>query len=108
MTSKKTCSIATKTPSKGKRYIHVNQHVIRANLKTGRRDPVLTVKSSKSNQYGHEVHIDGPCRVVYTPDKPLSCGARVYIVVEGDVPVRVRKKRGSFCNPRIPVAAPKR
>ena len=72
-----------------KTRIHVNQHVIRSNAKTGERQPVLTVKTYKSNDYGHEVIIDGPCRVIYRPDKPLSCGARVWIETEGKVHVVV-------------------
>jgi hypothetical protein len=70
-----------------KTRVHVNQHVIRRNAKTGSRDPVLTVKTYKSNEYGHEVLIGGPCRVVYSPDKPLSCGARVWIETESGVTV---------------------
>lgn len=68
-----------------KTIVHVNQHVIRRNLKTGEREPVLTVKTHKSNDYAHEVKIDGPCVVKYSPDKPLSCGARVWIETENDV-----------------------
>lgn len=68
-----------------KTIVHVNQHVIRKNLKTGERAPVLTVKTSKSNNYAHEVKIEGPCVVKYSPDKPLSCGARVWIETENDV-----------------------
>ena len=33
-------------------------HVIRKNLKTGERNPVLTVKTSKSNTYGARVWIE--------------------------------------------------
>ncbi len=44
-----------------KHIIHVNQHVIRRNTKTGEREPVLTVKTYKDNQYGHSVKISGPC-----------------------------------------------
>ena len=33
----------------------------------------------------HEAIIDGPCRVVYSPDKPLSCGARVWIETDAEV-----------------------
>ena len=62
-----------------KAQIHINMHTIRANNKHGRRDPVITCKTYKSNTYGHEVDIDGPSKVVYSPDKPLSCGARVWI-----------------------------
>ena len=68
-----------------KTVVHVNQHVIRSNHTTGSRDPVLTVKNYKSNRYAHEVVINGPCRIVYSPDKPLSCGARVWIETESEV-----------------------
>lgn len=68
-----------------KTIVHVNQHVIRSNLKKGKTDPVLTVKTYKANTYAHEVEIKGPCRVVYSPNKPLSCGARVWIETEGEV-----------------------
>jgi hypothetical protein len=59
--------------------IHVNQHVIRHNAKTGERNPVLTVKSRGRNRYAHAVSILGPSTVVYAPDTPLSCGARVWV-----------------------------
>lgn len=68
-----------------KTVIHVNQHVIKRNAKTGEREPVLTCKTYKSNDYAHEVEITGPCRVIYSPDKPLSCGARVYIETHAEV-----------------------
>ena len=48
-------------------------------------EPVLTVKTYKSNDYCHEVVINGPCKVIYSPDKPLSCGARVWIETEADL-----------------------
>ena len=70
-----------------KKRIHVNMHIIRKNNKTGERNPVLTVKTSKSNQYAHEVEIDGPSKVIYSPDKPLSCGARVWIETDSEVMV---------------------
>ncbi len=68
-----------------KTIVHVNQHVIRANAKTGEREPPLTVKTYRSNDYAHEVEIAGPSKIVYRPDKPLSCGARVWIETEGEV-----------------------
>ena len=67
--------------------VHVNQHVIRANCKTGAREPVLTVKTYKDNRYAHSVRITGPCVVVYRPDDPLSCGAKVWIETESEVEV---------------------
>lgn len=68
-----------------KTIIHVNQHVIKSNAKHSKKDPVLTVKSYKSNIYAHEVEIKGPSRIVYSPDKPLSCGAKVWIETESEV-----------------------
>ncbi|MNE36369.1 hypothetical protein D3C80_1301770 [compost metagenome] len=68
-----------------KTVIHVNQHVIKSNAKNGENNPTLTVKTYKENRYAHEVEINGPSRVVYSPDKPLSCGARVWIETEAEV-----------------------
>lgn len=68
-----------------KKIIHVNQHRIRSNAKTGAREPVLTVKTYRDNVYAHEVVIDGPCKIVYSPDKPLSCGAKVWIETNATV-----------------------
>lgn len=77
---------------KMKTIIHVNQHRIRSNQKTGKRDPVITCKTYKSNQYASRVEVldkDGnvSCTVVYNPDKPLSCGARVWIETENLVKI---------------------
>jgi hypothetical protein len=68
-----------------KTRIHVNQHIIRRNAKTGERNPVLTVKCGSKNTYCDSVVVHGPCRVVYSPEKPLSCGARVWIETTAEV-----------------------
>lgn len=66
--------------------IHVNQHIIKANRKSDAPpEPVLTVKTYKENQYAYNVAIDGPSEVVYSPDKPLSCGAQVWVVTDARV-----------------------
>ena len=70
-----------------KTIIHVNQHVIRKNLKEGTRDPVLTVKTYKDNKYAHRVKIHGESEIVYSPDDPLSCGARVWIETQDEVEI---------------------
>ena len=72
-----------------KKFIHVNQHRIRSNLKHGTNDPVITVKEGRKNTYGHSVRINGPSEVIYGGnDKPiLPCGARVVIVTESNVEV---------------------
>jgi hypothetical protein len=80
-----------------KTLVHVNQHVIKANSKSGARDPVLTVKTYKDNTYAHEVHINGPCKVVYSPDKPLSCGAKVWIETQSEVIPVVRQEETALC-----------
>lgn len=74
-----------------KKKIHINQHNIRKNLKDGTDLPVVTVKTYKDNTYGHEVEIQGPSRVIY-PEKPLACGARVWI--ECECAVRVLDREG--------------
>ncbi|TXG86625.1 MAG: hypothetical protein E6R13_00165 [Spirochaetes bacterium] len=70
-----------------KTIVHVNQHVIKANRKSGASDPVLTVKTYKDNTYAHEVEITGPSKIVYSPEKPLSCGAHVWIETESEVKI---------------------
>ena len=73
-----------------KTVVHVNQHNIRRNATKGTTDPVLTVKTYKSNTYANIAIIkdkDGNelAKIVYQPDKPLSCGARVWIETQHEV-----------------------
>ena len=65
--------------------IHVNQHHIRSNAKNEEKLPPLTVKTSGSNHKGYDVDILGPSKVMYSPDKPLSCGAKVWIETHAPV-----------------------
>ena len=67
--------------------IHINQHIIKRNKKTGEREPVITVKTYKSNDYASSVEILGTSRVIYSPDKPLSCGATVWIETDAEVKI---------------------
>jgi len=77
-----------------KKRIHINQHNIRHNAKNpDDMKDVITVKTSKSNTYGNEVIIHGCTKLVYSPDKPLSCGAKVWI--ETVEPITVYTKEGS-------------
>jgi hypothetical protein len=62
-----------------KTRIHINQHHIRANAIRGSDLPVISVKTYKENRYANRVSINGPSKVIYSPDSPLSCGARVWI-----------------------------
>ena len=72
-----------------KKYIHVNQHKIRANKKNGTDEPVITIKEGKTNSYCHEVKVNGPSVVKYGGnDKPLlSCGARVVIQTNSEIDI---------------------
>lgn len=66
-----------------KTIVHVNQHIIRANETKGKRNPPLTIRQGRRITRAYEVDLVGPVKVVYRPDKPLSCGARVWIECEG-------------------------
>lgn len=77
-----------------KRIIHVNQHKIRANIHKApdEQEPVLALRTYKGTEYANTLTIrdkDGEAvaRIVYSPDKPLSCGARVWIETYQDVEV---------------------
>ena len=69
------------------KYIHVNQHVIRANKKNGTNEPVITIKQGSKNTYCHEVEILGPSKILYGGnEKPiLPCGARVVIKTDSEI-----------------------
>jgi len=71
-----------------KKRIHVNQHVIRSNKKNNENNPVITVKTYQDNIYGNEVQILGESTFVYRPNKPLSCGARVWIETDAEVVIK--------------------
>ncbi len=78
-----------------KTIIHVNQHKIKSNKKHNQLEPVLTCKTYKTNDYAHEAVIYGQdgkeaARIIYSPDKPLSCGAKVWIETENEVKTLVK------------------
>lgn len=66
-------------PAGPRKMIHVNQHVIRANIKNGTNDPCVTVKCGNRNLYGVRADVDGPTSVVQNITDGLSCGAKVWI-----------------------------
>jgi len=75
-----------------KKIIHINQHVIRKNTKTGERNPVITCKTYNTNDYADKVIIkdkdgDEVATIIYSPDKPLSCGARVWIETKNEIEI---------------------
>jgi hypothetical protein len=87
-----------------KTIIHVNRHVLSKNRKTGRRTPPLTIKTYKSTRRATAVRICGPCKVVYRPDRPLACGATVWIETHAKV-VTITKQRRTHA-PKNPIWTP--
>ena len=76
-----------------KTIIHVNQHVIKRNRKHNEIEPVLTVKTYKDNRYAMQADItdnngEVVASIIYRPDKPLSCGAHVWIETNNNVLIR--------------------
>lgn len=76
-----------------KTIIHVNQHVIKKNRKDNKTNPVLTCKTYKGNDYAHEANIldkqGNICaKIIYSPNKPLSCGAHVWIETNNKVIIK--------------------
>ena len=83
--------------------IHVNQHVIKANAKNGENNPIFTIKQGGKNTYAHNVKVIGEMELVYSPDKPLSCGAKVWIETRGDIEVDGKKMSTLSSNDTKPV-----
>lgn len=90
---------------RSKTIIHVNQHNIKANSK-GENRPVLTCKSSKGNKYSNAVIIFGQdgleaARIIYSPENPLTCGAKVWIETFNNVhikdPMDVKEATKKIC-----------
>lgn len=76
-------------PRRGLKRIHVNRHIIDRNRKQGEREHPITVKKGRKNFYGSTVYVlddDGNvvATIMYRPDKPLSCGATLYIETKND------------------------
>lgn len=60
--------------------IYINSNTIRSNKKHGKEYPPITIRDgNKVIAYTTEVTIFGDSKVVYSPDKPLACGAKVWI-----------------------------
>ena len=67
-----------------KTTVNINKNIIRQNIKTSKaeRKPAIKVEG-KQKHYVHELEIPVPCKIIYDPDKPLACGARVWIEILG-------------------------
>lgn len=72
--------------------IHVNRHVVTKNRRNGIHEPPLSVRHGRSGRatYAHRVQIidaegNTIASVISRPDKPLKCGATVWIETEAVV-----------------------
>lgn len=74
-----------------KTNIHVNRSNIGQNSNKKLEDliPVISVKNRNINVYGYSIKINGPCEVIYRPQKPLDCGAVLWIETFSQVNVRL-------------------
>ncbi len=75
-----------------KTIVNVNRHNVAWNEKHDDKKPVLSVKTYKDTDYGDTVVIYGQdgleaARLVYRPESPLSCGARVWLETNNNVEV---------------------
>lgn len=70
--------------------IHVRRDRIAKDKKEGTFTAVFGVETpGMRKRYGRAVTIAGPCRMIYSPDKPLKCGARAWM--ETTAPVVVHR-----------------
>ena len=67
--------------------IHTNRHHIAANKKNGdTKLPPWTVKTGNGKTFPcHKVEICGSVESVYRPEKPLNCGAVLWLETKGSV-----------------------
>ena len=68
-----------------KTIIHINKNLKQSNDKNGRALPVCRVETQGKTWYGSSVDIQGPSRMIYSPDKPRTCGAKLWIETDAEV-----------------------
>ena len=78
--------------------IHVNRNVIQRNAKHGTNNPVCRVDVCGENKprYAMEVVIEGPSVLVYRPETPRPCGAKLWIETESEVRLIGEKDYSEF------------
>ena len=67
--------------------VYINRHVVAANLKSGEHRPPITILTARGGgpMLGRRTDWHSPRDLL--PDKPLSCGARVWIECDDAVAV---------------------
>ncbi|GBF82717.1 helix-turn-helix domain-containing protein [Aphanothece sacrum] len=76
-----------KRPQRVATYIHVNQKILQRNIHQKNPEPAISIHRGNRTIQCHQVDIRGGCKVIYSPEKPKNCGARVWIEVDPSVEV---------------------
>lgn len=90
-----------------KNIIHVAQDAIRKNMKEGSYDPPLIIRNYKGATRHHTLDLvltDGTVigSFHYSPDKPLSCGARVWLTLDSNLCTPIPKETNDANSGTIP------
>ena len=59
--------------------IYVNKHVIMSNAKNNQAEPPISVRTYKGTEYATEIELTGTWKVIYSPEKAICSGAKVWI-----------------------------
>jgi hypothetical protein len=66
-------------PEGSTKRIHVNQKNLRRRVAGTGTDPCFTIKAGGTTYWAHKVEILGPSVMIESIDKPLGCGARIWV-----------------------------
>lgn len=68
--------------------IHVRRDIIARDRKQGTLGRAVGVETiGQRKRYGRRVTVNGPVTFIYSPDKPLKCGARAWAETHSSVVV---------------------
>lgn len=80
-----------------KQIIHVAQQAIQKNRRDGTDEPAIIIRTGSKSQRVHELDlvVDGKVigQMVYRPNDPLSCGARLWLELDTDICQAVPKEK---------------
>ena len=72
-----------------KTIVHVNRNQIRDNKNLEIPEPVISLKRGGTNTQGFSVKINGPCEIIYRPEKPLP-GSKATLWMETFASIQVK------------------
>ena len=75
-----------------KTIIHINKNLKQSDDKHGLDRPVCRVEVKGETWYGSAVDIEGPSKMIYRPNSPRACGAKLWIETEADVIIHDKVK----------------